>query len=224
MTAADDPAACSRGECTDEVFLRPLQAFLGTVDRDTVLVLHQIGSHGPNYWLRYPPEREVFRPACHSAELARCTREEIVNAYDNTIVETDWVLARIIDLLAASQRVDGALVYASDHGESLGENGLYLHGAPYVMAPAEQKRVPMLIWLSDGFGRSMALDTTCLEARGGRSPSHDHLFASVLGLLDIRTTAREASLDLTTGCRRALAAASTAGTGGKRLAQGHGAG
>ncbi|MBW7930241.1 MAG: sulfatase-like hydrolase/transferase [Gammaproteobacteria bacterium] len=224
MTAADDPAACSQGECTDEVFLRPLQAFLDAADRDTVLVLHQIGSHGPSYWLRYPPEREVFRPACHSAELARCTREDILIYYDNTIVETDWVLARIIDMLAASRNLDGSLVYVSDHGESLGENGLYLHGAPYVMAPAEQKRVPMLIWLSDGFSRSMALDTTCLEAGDGGPPSHDHLFASVLGLLDIRTTAREASLDLTTGCRQSLISASTAGTGGKRAAQGHGPG
>lgn len=213
MTASDDPAACSRGECTDEVFLGPLRAFIDTVDRDTVLVLHQIGSHGPGYQLRYPAGREVFLPACRSAELASCTHEEITNAYDNTIVETDWVLARIIDTLAASQDIEGALLYVSDHGESLGENGLYLHGAPYVMAPPEQKKVPMFIWLSGDFSRTMALDVTCLGARSNTPTSHDNLFASVLGLLDIQTTVREAALDLTAGCRPSRASAWARKTG-----------
>ena len=200
MTAEDDAAACASGACTDGVFDRPLAAFLDGVERDTVLVLHQIGSHGPAYHLRYPEGFGPFRPACETAEFADCTPDQILNAYDNTIAWTDHVLAQTIDRLAAARGLDAAMLYVSDHGESLGENGLYLHGAPWFMAPEDQTRIPMILWMSDRFRARMGLNGACLAARAAGPASHDNLFHSVLGMLDVETGARDAALDLFDGC------------------------
>ena len=201
MTADIDPAACAMGECTDAVFLAPLQAALDSMTEDTVLVLHMIGSHGPAYSLRYPPEFARFTPACTFTDFAKCTPDEIVNAYDNTVLFTDHVLSSAIDMLAAQDRVIPAMVFVSDHGESLGEDGLYLHAAPMFMAPEVQTKVPMVWWLSDAFAQTMKLDTGCLTRKAAEPVSHDVLFHSVLGLMDVTTSVRDAALDLTAGCR-----------------------
>ncbi len=200
MTARDGAEFC-QPECIDAVFLKALQEKADTITRNTVIVLHQIGSHGPSYWLRYPADRELFAPACKTPELTQCSSEEIVNAYDNTIAYTDWFLAQVIDLLQASTRVVPAMYYVSDHGESLGEAGLYLHGTPYFMAPDYQTKVPMVIWMSDRFRASLALDGGCLEATAQTPVSHDNMFSTVLGMLDVSTSARDESLDLTATCR-----------------------
>lgn len=200
MTAADGAEFCEP-ECIDGVFLKALQEKAETITEDTVIVLHQIGSHGPSYWLRYPPEREIFQPACHTPELTDCTTEEIVNAYDNTIAYTDHFLAQVIDLLQAQDRVVPALFYASDHGESLGEGGLYLHGSPWFMAPDYQTQVPMVLWMSDRFRASLALDAGCMADGTGEAVSHDNMFSTVLGMLDVTTTARDPGLDLAGRCR-----------------------
>jgi lipid A ethanolaminephosphotransferase len=202
MKPEDGPEFCFP-ECIDGVFLKGLQDKADTITQNTVIVMHQIGSHGPSYWLRYPPERELFKPACHTPELTSCSTEEIVNAYDNTIAYTDYFLSQVIDLLDASDRVIPAMYYVSDHGESLGEGGLYLHGTPYFMAPEYQTRVPMVLWMSQRFRDSLALDAACL-AKGAADPvSHDNMFSTVLGMLDVTTTARDATLDLAAPCRAA---------------------
>lgn len=201
MTAEDDPASCARGECIDMVFLPRLKNLAATMTEDTVVVLHQIGSHGPSYWLRYPEDRGTFAPACQSADLADCPREEIVNAYDNTLLETDRFLAALIDQLGADGRILPAMLYVSDHGESLGEGGLYLHGAPWAFAPEEQTRVPMLMWLSPEFRQAMRVDQACLAAARHAPASHDNLFSTVLGLMDIQTGVRDDALDLSATCR-----------------------
>jgi lipid A ethanolaminephosphotransferase len=200
MVAADGPEFC-QPECIDGVFLKHLQDKAATITGNTVIVLHQIGSHGPSYWLRYPADREVFQPACKTPELTNCSTEEIVNAYDNTIAYTDRFLAQVIDLLDAADRVVPAMYYVSDHGESLGEAGLYLHGTPYFMAPEYQTHVPMVIWMSERFRASLALDEACMARGAGDAVSHDNMFSTVLGLLDVVTSARDASLDLAGVCR-----------------------
>src|SRR4029453_9676540 len=132
--------------------LSTLAARLEHVQQDTVVIFHTIGSHGPAYSERYPAQFEVFKPSCRSNELQRCSQQEVVNAYDNTILYTDHVLARQIDLLQANaSRFDSVLLYASDHGDSPGERGIYLHGMPYALAPRAQKEVPMLFWASPGY-------------------------------------------------------------------------
>jgi lipid A ethanolaminephosphotransferase len=202
---AEDGAKFCFPECIDGIFLKSLQDKADTITRNTVIVLHQIGSHGPSYWLRYPADRELFKPACHTPELTDCTSEEIVNAYDNTIAYTDWFLAQVIDLLDASDRVIPAMYYVSDHGESLGEGGLYLHGTPYFMAPEYQTRVPMVLWMSERFRDSLALDAGCLSAGAADPVSHDNLFSTVLGMLDVTTAAKDTGLDLAGVCRQAVA-------------------
>ncbi|MCF6316851.1 MAG: phosphoethanolamine--lipid A transferase [Marinosulfonomonas sp.] len=196
----DNPQYCSSGECNDGIFLPYLQDVIDTITEDTVLVMHHIGSHGPAYYLRYPPEFERFTPICDSTELKNCTSEEIVNTYDNTIAYTDHVLSEAIRMLETQDKAVTAMIYMSDHGESLGEGGLYLHGAPYFMAPDTQTKVPFVIWLSGGYKSAFTTDTSCLKARATQPASHANLFHSVLGLMDIDTSEKIADLDLFSNC------------------------
>ncbi|MDO8882695.1 MAG: sulfatase-like hydrolase/transferase [Pseudotabrizicola sp.] len=200
VDATPDPEACAI-ECTDEVFLPLIADRLATITQNTVLVLHMIGSHGPAYHLRYPPARANFQPECKTSQFSACTVEEIVNSYDNTILETDFVLSRTIDMMQASDRVHSAMIFLSDHGESLGEDGLYLHAAPRFMAPETQTKVPFVLWMGQGFQSAMRLDRDCLRDASFNPVSHDNLFHSVLGLLDLTTTVRDPALDLFGTCR-----------------------
>ncbi|MBO3275470.1 phosphoethanolamine transferase [Pseudomonas schmalbachii] len=202
LTHSRDPAFCASGECHDEVLLKDLQTFIDGIDRDTVLVLHQMGSHGPAYFKRYPPAFEKFTPVCRSSDLSACSRESIVNGYDNTLLYTDYVLSSLIDLLRKNEsRLDTAMIYLSDHGESLGEYNLFLHGTPYLLAPDQQKHVGMFAWFSEGYRESFALDGTCLRQRSGEPLSQDYLFHSMLGLLEVRTRTYDPGLDLFAACR-----------------------
>lgn len=202
MQDAADPVLCNEGRCLDEILLRDLAAQLEGERRDTVVVLHQIGNHGPAYFQRYPARFGRYLPACESVDLAHCERAQIANAYDNALLYTDHVLAGTIALLQEQQDFDAAMLYISDHGESLGENGLYLHGMPYAIAPAEQLRVPMVAWISPRFADSTRLHVSCMADRARRPASHDHLFSTVLGLLDIGTREYRPERDLFAACRQ----------------------
>lgn len=201
-TRQSNAQLCPESYCYDEIMLTDLQARLESVSRDTVIVFHQIGSHGPAYAERYPQRFELFKPACRSNQLQKCTPQEIVNAYDNTIAYTDYVLSRQIALLrAASSRVDGMLIYASDHGESLGEQGLYLHGMPYSFAPRTQKDIPMLIWASQSYAERGELRAGCLSSRASEPVGHDNLYHTILGAAEVRDAVYDPRLDLLSACR-----------------------
>ncbi|MGF6284872.1 lipid A ethanolaminephosphotransferase [Pseudomonas silensiensis] len=200
-----DPVLCANSECRDEILLQGLQHFIDTLDKDTVLVLHQMGSHGPEYFKRYPKEYERFTPVCESNALNNCSRESIVNGYDNTLVYTDHVLSTLIDLLRNNQeKVDTAMLYLSDHGESLGEYNLFLHGTPYMLAPEQQKHVAMLAWFSDSYQKSFSVDTHCLQLSREKPLSQDNLFHSMLGLLEVKSKVYNQDLDMFAGCRGAV--------------------
>ncbi len=202
LDASASPALCRGEECDDRILLHALQTELGSVQRDSVIVLHMMGNHGPAYYRRYPDEFRRFVPDCRTAELRSCSREEIVNAYDNEILYTDHLLASAIRTLQEhDERLDGALLHVSDHRESLGEGGLYLHGMPYRIAPDVQTRVPMIYWQSAGFARAARIDVECLRQRAASPYSHDHLFHSVLSLLEVETRARRPERDLFAPCR-----------------------
>ena len=200
-----DARWCESGECYDEVMLEGLAARLSAFKGDGVLVLHQKGSHGPAYAKRYPAAFETFKPVCRTSELQKCDQASIGNAYDNTIRYTDHFLAQAIKQLAAQQDVNTALVYVSDHGESLGEGNLYLHGTPYALAPDAQKHVPMLAWLSRGFQQASGVSMACLQGKTGEQLSHDNLFHSVLGLMGVSTSLYQAPLDIGADCRQGAA-------------------
>jgi lipid A ethanolaminephosphotransferase len=196
------PPACVDGECIDQTLLYALDARLQTTSQDAVLVLHAMGSHGPAYHRRVPQDGVVFKPACATQRIETCSDAEIVNAYDNTILYADRILSGMIDrLAAAAPRVDSVLLYVSDHGESLGEGGLYLHGQPWMIAPAVQKKVPMLLWFSAGAESRLTLDTQCLRNRLALPASHDHVSHTLMGLHDVQTAAYRPSLDLLRPCR-----------------------
>jgi len=205
VTDAKDPELCNSQRCWDGILLEDLDdalAMASTRGGDKVLILHMLGNHGPSYYERYPPAFARFAPACQVPDLGRCSQQEIVNAYDNAVGYTDHVLASAIGKLAARIDQDTALLYVSDHGESLGEKGLYLHGVPYAIAPREQTHVPMIMWFGDQFARDEGLDVTCLRRHASQPTSHDNLFPSVLGLLDVKTSLYDPSRDLFAPCRK----------------------
>ncbi len=200
---------CQDGECFDEIMQYQLDERIDALDgarraRGVVVVMHQMGSHGPAYYRRSPAAYKQFQPECSSNVLQDCPREQLINAYDNTLLYTDHVLAstvRWLDRKSLDGKFDTAMVYVSDHGESLGENNLYLHGLPYALAPDTQTHVPMLSWLSDGMRRRAGVRMDCLRQTSGAALSHDNLFHAVLGLLDVQTTLYKKDMDWFLPCR-----------------------
>jgi lipid A ethanolaminephosphotransferase len=203
--ASLNPAGlCSEGRCLDEGLLIGLDARIQALRAKggtQLLVLHMLGNHGPSYYKRYPQTFKRFVPACEQDDLSRCEREHIVNAYDNALLYTDHVLASLTaKLKAADGVVDSAMVFVSDHGESLGENNLYLHGLPWAIAPQLQKEVPMVMWFSSAAPAALGFDRSCLQQRASQGAAHDHLFHTLLSLLDVKTALQETTWDLTAGC------------------------
>lgn len=195
------PELCNGERCFDEIMLDGLDRHITPDGTDRVVVLHQLGNHGPAYYQRYPAAYRRFTPTCDTDELGKCSRVQIVNAYDNALLYTDHFLALTIARLKQETAYDTAMIYVSDHGESLGEKGLFLHGVPYAIAPAEQTHVPMLMWFSSDFIRSQRIDTTCLRREAATPVSHDNLFPSILGLMQVRTSVYEPARDLFADCR-----------------------
>ena len=202
------PELCADGECFDEAMLHGLDERIAALDpqrraRGVVLVMHQMGSHGPAYFKRTPAARKAFMPECTSNTLSDCPPDQLVNAYDNTIAYTDHFLGQTLQWLQAQAdkgTYDTGLLYFSDHGESLGEKGLYLHGVPYAFAPEEQTRVPMVTWLSAGLQQRSGVRSGCLREKAAIPRSHDNVFHSVLGLMDVRTSVYQPALDLYAPC------------------------
>ena len=194
--AGDLSADCAGARCAyDEVLLSGLeQRIRASSSQRVFVVLHQSGSHGPAYYAKYPPEFEYFKPVCKSVELGRCTRDELVNAYDNTILYEDYFLSRVIGVLKQLQDRATLMIYVSDHGESLGEYGLYLHGIPYSLAPDVQKDIPFIIWMSDEFIRRKGVLRGQLESQ--RAHSQRDVFHSVMGAFSMHSDAYVGEYDV----------------------------
>lgn len=184
-------------ECRDEGMLEGLQSYIDEHPvGDIFIVLHQMGSHGPAYYKRYPEQFEKYKPTCKTNQLETCTAAALNNTYDNIILYTDYFLAKVIALLKANQAVfESALFYVSDHGESLGENGVYLHGMPYVIAPRAQKQVPVMLWFSDSFKLANG-QFDALQNSRNQAYSHDNIFHTILGLLEVETEVYDSNMDI----------------------------
>ena len=197
---------CDNEECRDTVMLTQIESAMAQLPaerraRGTVVVMHQMGSHGPAYFKRTPAAFKKFTPECTDTSLSQCERQQIVNAYDNTIVFTDHFLSQVIGWLKRQEKTaTPAMLYVSDHGESLGEKNMYLHGLPYSVAPPEQTTVPMITWLSPGFEQLSRVSTRCLQSQRDKPLSHDHLFHSVLGLMAVQTTVYQRERDFFATC------------------------
>ncbi|MFN3965142.1 MAG: phosphoethanolamine transferase [Silanimonas lenta] len=204
---ADLPEYCDGSRCLDGVLLHGLQSRIEAMEGDAVVVLHMLGNHGPAYHARYPEAFRRFTPACERNELGECSREEITNAYDNAILYTDAVLADAVALLETlSTTRDTALLYVSDHGESLGEAGLYLHGVPRIVAPEAQTRVPLWLWLSPSLREAEGLDLACLRREAAKPRSHDAVFSTVLDLMHVESAVLDPAQDLLGACRARVSA------------------
>lgn len=174
--------ACD-AECRDVGMLDGLQDYIDAQPRDILIVLHQMGNHGPAYFKRYPAAFEKFKPACHSAELSVCSDEEISNAYDNAILYTDYFLSQVVQLLKQNEPAfETSMLYISDHGESLGENNLYLHGMPYMLAPSEQTEIPVIVWA----GETSDIDVASLLIEQNLRNSQDAVFWSLMSLFEVK--------------------------------------
>lgn len=194
LTSVMNNELCNGKTCYDEILLSALDKVIEG-DQPHLIVLHMLGSHGPSYHLRYPEKFKKFQPSCDTSELSACTQLQIKNTYDNTILYTDYVLSKIVERLKnTSKRKDAAMVYISDHGESLGENGIYLHSLPYLVAPKAQTHVPAILWFSDDFLNPHDLRT--VKEADDCSFSHDNIFSSLLTLLSIQTKEYRAENDI----------------------------
>lgn len=205
----------SSGECRDSALLSALAQRMEALTpaqrtRGTLVVLHQMGSHGPAYFKRSSAASKRFAPECRTEVLAECSPAELVNAYDNSIVETDAFLGKTIDWLRGQMaHYDTGMLYLSDHGESLGEYGLFLHGMPYRIAPEAQKHVPMVAWLDTDLLQRSHLSGACLHASADAPLTHDSLYPTVLGLLDVQTPTYRPALDAFEACRGGNGASNT---------------
>ncbi len=171
----------------DEILLSGLKdEVLGSGKDKILIVLHTSTSHGPTYNTKYPKEFEVFTPVCETVEASKSNRDELINAYDNTILYTDYLVHRTIELLKDIPQRRSSVLFVSDHGESLGENNLYMHGVPLAVAPREQIEIPFIVWTSDN----------SLEINDKEKVGHYHVFHSVLGFLGIESPVYDNSLDI----------------------------
>lgn len=197
--------SCDGDECYDEVLLQGLHDYLNNLDvkalkHNQLIVLHQVGSHGPAYYKRYPKEFEIFKPVCSTNSIQKCSREQLINTYDNTIIYTDYIISSVVKQLQALP-VASSMFYLSDHGESTGENGMYLHGAPYLIAPKEQTHIPMMLWFSEQWPNKTQ-NINCLKGKSHDAVSQDNLFPILLNLLDIKTRVADLNLDILHQCQK----------------------
>lgn len=194
---------CHVKECPDEILLTNLAQKVKSTDKPTMVVMHQRGSHGPLYALRYPEEFEIYKPVCRKEFLQDCKIDELVNTYDNTIYYTSYMLAKTIDdLKAMSNEYNTAFFFTSDHGESLGENGTYLHSAPYDSAPDAQNHVPAMFWFSPEYLAANNMDTECVRKISSQPFSHDNVFHTLLGMSKVSSSYYQENLDILQACRK----------------------
>lgn len=201
------PGLCNGDECLDEIMLQDIDERIAALPAErrnngVVVVMHQMGSHGPAYNKRSSAATKHFKPECTNVTLSECSHEELINAFDNSIVYTDHMLGKSIAWLRDRSSVNQtAMLYVSDHGESLGENGIYLHGMPYVFAPVEQKHNAMIAWLNGGLAARTNVKSECVAKTVGAPVTHDNLYHTVLGMMDVTSVTYQPTLDIFDACR-----------------------
>lgn len=159
-----------------------------------------MGSHGPAYYERTQPQFEHFKPICNTNTIQNCEHQALINTYDNSIVYTDYILSQVIKNLEKNEKYQTGFWYLSDHGESTGENGLYLHGAPYAFAPSQQTHIPMMMWFSQAWHKNNMAQSKCLQSQQTRTVGQDNLFPTMLSLLDIKTHVINPDLNMLSYC------------------------
>ena len=176
-------------EAFDAILFRGLRERIESSAKSKVLIiLHTSTSHGPKYADKYPKAFEVYKPVARNVEEGEKNIAMLINAYDNTIRYTDFLLDGLINTLRGMTDWKSAMIFISDHGESLGENKMFMHGLPMRLAPKEQYEIPFLVWTSDGFRTYKSNLPAVLEQH--------YIFHSVLNLLSIQSPAYNQDMDI----------------------------
>ena len=203
----EDNDNCGKEGCFDVVMLEKLQLRIDELSKNpqskgVVVILHQMGSHGPAYFKRSSDQSKRYFPECNTSALQSCDRDEIVNAYDNSIIETDFFIAKTIDwIFEHYPERPAAMMYVSDHGESLGEKNMYLHGLSYAFAPDAQKEIPWIVWFSESLKKVNFIENNCSKLISKDAwLSHDNYFHTVLGLVGLKTDLYNSKLDVFGKC------------------------
>lgn len=194
---------CVDDRCFDEILVEEMTNYVNEQDvKDTLIILHPLGSHGPSYYKRAPQPIKSFFPECEIDELNKCSQQEVINGYDNTILYTDYILGKIVSYLKTKENsYNTTMLYLSDHGESTGEFGLYLHGLPYAFAPDEQIHVPFMVWMSKAMIKQKKIDLQCMQSVVKDPISHDNFFHTLLQLVDVKTNVYDSNLDVFHRCQ-----------------------
>ncbi len=174
----------------DEVLLAEVLENLKELEKQNLIIVHLQGSHGPTYYQRYPNAFKKFLPTCDTNELQKCTQEELINTYDNTLLYTDYIIKSLMDMLKEYPNYETSLIYLSDHGESLGENGIYLHGLPYFIAPKEQIHIPFMFFSNNPSLMQIA------QSRKSLLLSQDNIFSTLLGYFGVESEVYKSEDDL----------------------------
>ena len=153
-----------------------------------LIILHTSTSHGPKYADKYPKEFEAYKPVAKNVEEGEKNIATLVNAYDNTIRYTDYLLDNLINTLRDMTAWKSAMIFISDHGESLGENKMFMHGLPMKLAPKVQYEIPFLVWTSKDFRDYKSDLPEVLEQH--------YIFHSVLNLLSIESPDYDKDFDI----------------------------
>lgn len=194
---------CKSRDCLDMQLNDTLREKIPTFDKDTLVVLHQRGSHGPRYDLRVPDEAKLWKPFCDRSDSHNCSYQQMINAYDNTMYYTSFVIADLIKTLSElTDKYNPMVIYISDHGESLGENEIYGHGGDFKDAPDVQKQVPFFVWMPKSTREAFGFNQKCLNAKTKQQQSQDVIFHSLLGVAGIRTSVYDEKLDIFAGCHQ----------------------
>ncbi len=180
----------------DEILLNVTKKILKDNKGNLLIVLHTMGSHGPRYYKRFPEKFAKFKPFCNNNTPQNCSKEDLNNAFDNTIVYTDYVLSRLIDILKDKKDYNTFLLYSSDHGESLGENGIYLHGLPKTIAPKEQRNFAMILWLSDQIVKNKKINVTKIKSLANKPLTHDYLPHTLLNIFGVQSVVNKKDFSL----------------------------
>ena len=171
----------------DGLLLEGLKEEIASNDSTRIFVgLHTYTSHGPSYFSNTPEEFKTFTPECRTVEMSQADTQELINAYDNTIIYTDYLVHSLIEMLRSMPGRRSCVIFISDHGESLGENNLYMHGVPLSMAPEEQIKIPFIVWTSDRTMKIKEMD----------SAGHYNIYHSVLRFLNLNSPVYDATKDI----------------------------
>lgn len=205
VTPQPESGKCDEESCFDSVLVDAVEQYIAaSTSNNKLLVLHMIGSHGPTYYRRYPKEFRRFTPDCQQSDIQNCSNQALINTYDNTIAYTDYVLSEIIDVLKDSGIANTQLLYVSDHGESLGEAGLFLHGFPYALAPDSQTHVPMLYWQNNQ-AEFAGVSGNCATTINNQPVSHDNIYDMLLSITGVNSSTYRPQNNVFENCGMVLA-------------------